>query len=522
MGLYARGDSSGAMPLPAMVHNSARLPSQSPLALKGYPSETQQARPAYPSASTSTLSFSTTASSSASPPPLVKGTGRPLPSPKAVGSIHTVSPTDPSDPYTSSYESFRQHAPHSYQAPHTSSLGRSDTMSSVKSLDRTGFTTSRRPLLRTPVAVNSSKSLDRGMASGVEPLRCYSRKQPSIVAEEDEEDLVSSAEPSSPSLPPLASIIPSTNPTSDQRSLPKPFRPSAFNIPSIVSPEQSLPPAKFMPLPTFNLPDEESEGDVAGGAPGIEVSGIPTIRVSSEEHTPNQKSTLPAAAIQCAECTQPIIGRIVNAMNSRFHPQCFTCNECGCLLEHVSSYEWEGKAYCHLDYHDVSSLLSLANAKKFAHHCFYCKTAIVDDRFITLNDPILGGRYYHELHFFCSECGDPFLDPSKSSAPGTKISEQDDEGETNPFVIQKGHPYCERCHVRLHKPKCKGCRQPIPDFAVDALGAKWHKECFVCSVSLLFEQPEADGQRCNMTFANDRFFPNAGEPLCIECWESSL
>ena len=103
---------------------------------------------------------------------------------------------------------------------------------------------------------------------------------------------------------------------------------------------------------------------------------------------------------------------------------------------------------------------------------------------MTLDDPILGQRYYHELHFFCSECGDPFLDPSKSSAPGTERN-QDEEGETNPFVIQKGHPYCERCHLRLHKPKCKKCSNPIPDVAINAMGAIWHKECFTCTVSLI-------------------------------------
>ena len=106
----------------------------------------------------------------------------------------------------------------------------------------------------------------------------------------------------------------------------------------------------------------------------------------------------------------------------------------------------------------------------------------MDSRFVTLNDPVLGERYYHELHFFCSECGDPFLDPSKSSAPGTEGLGNDEESETNPFVIQRGHPYCERCHVRLHKPKCKACKQPIPDVAVQAMGVKWHQECFVCSV----------------------------------------
>lgn len=39
--------------------------------------------------------------------------------------------------------------------------------------------------------------------------------------------------------------------------------------------------------------------------------------------------------------------------------RCFRCDQCGELLEHVSSYENDGKAYCHLDYHEVCRLLLL-------------------------------------------------------------------------------------------------------------------------------------------------------------------
>lgn len=213
------------------------------------------------------------------------------------------------------------------------------------------------------------------------------------------------------------------------------------------------------------------------------------------------------AAILCAGCDEPIIGRIVSAMGKRFHPQCFQCGVCGEHLEHVSAYEHDGQPYCHLDYHD-----------RFANKCHHCRTPIVDPRFITLNDDVLGQRFYHELHFFCSECGDPFLDPSKSSSAGTELgrththADEDGDGdegegdETNAFVIHKGHPYCERCHLKLHKPKCKACKQPIPDVAVGALGGKWHKECFVC-------------ERCHAPFPNNLFFPIDNKAFCVECFE---
>lgn len=128
----------------------------------------------------------------------------------------------------------------------------------------------------------------------------------------------------------------------------------------------------------------------------------------------------------------------------------------------------------------------------FAPRCFHCKTAIIDERFITLDDPALGKRTYHEQHFFCAECGDPFLAPSSPLPPSVARSGElsltgdgefvdDDVG----FTVYKGHPYCEACHVRLRMPKCKACKKSIRDGvrAVEALGGKWCWRCFVCEVS---------------------------------------
>jgi hypothetical protein len=88
----------------------------------------------------------------------------------------------------------------------------------------------------------------------------------------------------------------------------------------------------------------------------------------------------------------------------------------------------------------------------------------VDERFITLDDEALGKRMYHEQHFFCAECGDPFLPPSSGSGGLTVTGDgefdlDDDVG----FTVYKGHPYCEACHVRLRMPKCKRCKKSIRD-----------------------------------------------------------
>lgn len=154
-----------------------------------------------------------------------------------------------------------------------------------------------------------------------------------------------------------------------------------------------------------------------------------------------------------------------------------------------------------VNHYVVDKKTNVKIGQQFAPKCHYCETAIVESRFITIDDPSLGHRYYHELHFFCGECGDPFLDPSKSSAAGTEFeraskkaklavqggaAEADDEDDvqTKDFIIHGRHAFCVECHAKLYKPKCSGCKKPIRDTALGAMGGKWHKECFCCVVSL--------------------------------------
>ncbi|KAI0720676.1 hypothetical protein C8T65DRAFT_632393 [Cerioporus squamosus] len=206
------------------------------------------------------------------------------------------------------------------------------------------------------------------------------------------------------------------------------------------------------------------------------------------------------SGLVCGGCGGPIIGRIVSAMDMRWHPGCFRCCVCDELLENLSSYAHDGRPYCHLDYHE-----------QFAPRCYHCETAIVDERFITLDDPELGKRTYHEQHFFCAECGDPFLPPSTPGAPSRTFagdgaftaSADDDVG----FTVYKGHPYCEACHVRLRMPKCKKCKKSIRDGmqAVEALGGKWCWECFTCA-------------SCDQPFENPAFFQRDGKPFCERCF----
>lgn len=261
------------------------------------------------------------------PPPPVQR--RPLPQPSArndsplPSTFHTASPLQTS-----------------VHSPVQATIERSDTLSSIKSLDRMGFSWSgRRALPKPPVGVNSSRSLDRGLPTTAGTgLR---RKQPSVVSEEGSEDSSGGKTGSSSVYPKSPVVQPATTPA-----------------------------RRDITLPSFSFPDSDSSSEdnrsfvpERAPSPGIAFSGLPVISVSSEDSGGAVPFTAPSyeptsvqssSAILCSGCGEPIIGRIVNAMRQRWHPQCFKCDACADPLEHVSSYEYEGRAYCHLDYHDVS------------------------------------------------------------------------------------------------------------------------------------------------------------------------
>jgi len=67
---------------------------------------------------------------------------------------------------------------------------------------------------------------------------------------------------------------------------------------------------------------------------------------------------------RCGACEKAILGRIINAMGARWHPECFRCSVCDTGLEHISSYEHDDRPYCHLCYHEVRLSLTLSRGRQ--------------------------------------------------------------------------------------------------------------------------------------------------------------
>ena len=244
------------------------------------------------------------------------------------------------------------------------------------------------------------------------------------------------------------------------------------------------------PLPTISLPDDPPKRSPLrnpsnwsrpspANRPLPHHSATTPVHSSKLHWTPSSRR----ATAQCAACALPIEGRIVSAASQRFHPHCFTCHHCSEALECVAFYPEPDSArdtrlariearangtelpedkpgetaaddgdaslrfYCHLDYHEL-----------FSPRCRSCKTPIETEVVLAC------GGSWHVGHFFCAECGDPF------------------DAKT-PFVERDGYAWCVGCHAGRFSGKCRGCRKPVVDGGVSALGGEWHVACFCCVVS---------------------------------------
>ena len=130
------------------------------------------------------------------------------------------------------------------------------------------------------------------------------------------------------------------------------------------APKKDVTPPRQPPaspkVPVINVTVEEPKKKRSAPAPPPVVPSFSfSIDEEEDEATPQHKEKpLPPkvkkGSSRCGACEKAILGRIINAMGARWHPECFRCSVCDTGLEHISSYEHDDRPYCHLCYHEVS------------------------------------------------------------------------------------------------------------------------------------------------------------------------
>jgi LIM domain len=130
------------------------------------------------------------------------------------------------------------------------------------------------------------------------------------------------------------------------------------------APKKDVTPPRQPPaspkVPTINVMVEKPRKKSSAPAPPQVVPSFSfSVDGEDDETAPQQKEKPLPPKVQkgssrCGACEKAILGRIINAMGARWHPECFRCGVCDTGLEHISSYEHDDRPYCHLCYHEVS------------------------------------------------------------------------------------------------------------------------------------------------------------------------
>ncbi|XP_026128500.1 LIM and senescent cell antigen-like-containing domain protein 2 [Carassius auratus] len=170
----------------------------------------------------------------------------------------------------------------------------------------------------------------------------------------------------------------------------------------------------------------------------------------------------------CRQCGEFIIGRVIKAMNSSWHPDCFCCDLCQAVLADIGFVKNTGRHLCR-PCHEREKAHSLGK-----YICQKCQAIIDDIPLIFKNDP------YHPDHFSCSNCGKELTSEAREL---------------------RGELYCLPCHDKLGVPICGACRRPIEGRVVNAMGKQWHVEHFVCA-------------KCEKPFLGHRHYERKGLAYC--------
>ncbi|XP_058868494.1 transforming growth factor beta-1-induced transcript 1 protein-like isoform X1 [Acipenser ruthenus] len=150
---------------------------------------------------------------------------------------------------------------------------------------------------------------------------------------------------------------------------------------------------------------------------------------------------------RCGLCSQPILDKMVTALDKNWHPEHFCCVKCGRPFGEEGFHERDGRQYCQQDFFSM-----------FASRCHGCSKPIQENYISALN------VLWHPECFVCRECYTPFVNGS--------------------FFEHEGQPLCETHYHRSRGSLCSSCERPITGRCITAMGAKFHPEHFVCAFCL--------------------------------------
>lgn len=146
---------------------------------------------------------------------------------------------------------------------------------------------------------------------------------------------------------------------------------------------------------------------------------------------------------QCGACAKPVTERYVVADEQSYHVACFCCAGCSMSLAGLPFIKHEGAFNCEDCFYRANN-----------PPCGACDD-VIRGQYVTAL-----GQSWHPTCFVCTECLQPF--------------------ESGQFHKKDDRPYCADHYNKLFGVSCSKCSQPIDGQVFEALGKRFHVECFTC------------------------------------------
>jgi hypothetical protein len=178
----------------------------------------------------------------------------------------------------------------------------------------------------------------------------------------------------------------------------------------------------------------------------------------------------------CAGCSKSIEVKPVEALDKKWHPECFNCTGCKSAIPNGKFVEGEdGKPYCMNCGDGETTNLSWGPKDK----CGGC------------DKPLAGmvthvmGHFWHQGCFKCYRCN-----VQKFVSGYFPFNEK---------------PYCEPCHAILTKAeRCSKCEEVLVGECIKTESATYHKKCFACTL-------------CSKGLTKEDGQTKFGKPYCKQC-----
>ena len=167
--------------------------------------------------------------------------------------------------------------------------------------------------------------------------------------------------------------------------------------------------------------------------------------------------------------------------NRNWHPECFSCHECGSIFDKGEFYSKDS-----LDGRGELPYCESHFQTKFAVKCTSCRQPIVSGSDEKTSSSFVNANSM-PFHVDCFQC--------------TVCQIQLDRD----FYSEGGHFYCEDDYFQTFGETCFGCEETIRDTVLEANDHQWHLRCFLC-------------YSCNESLDPTAYFSHGQRIFCEGCF----